>query len=112
MVKIDSFLANIYLDEAREYLDNGELSERMDLKQKLELLELKEYLILNSPKKVLRQLKKFDKVEVAKINERLFSFLNYTALLMIGKENEASVWRSKLSSVDLKKSAIIVNNRI
>lgn len=105
-------LANIYLDESKDFLKKSDLKNKPDLYQKLELLKLKELLILENPKKTLRQLKRINESEVAKINENLYAYLFFTVYRMIGDEKRASSWRNKVSLVDLKKSNMLVNNKL
>ena len=77
--------------------------------QKCDLFKKEEYLILNKPKKVLRHLKKLDITEIDKINQSLFSFLNYAAFKLLKDEENAALWKSKVSLVDLKKTKLIIN---
>ena len=101
-------LAKIYLDEAIELLENYNSDNKVTLSQKCNLLELKQYLILNNPKRVLRILKKNKKQEIKKINQSLFAFLNYTAYKLLKDEERASDWEAKVSKEDLKKSNMIL----
>jgi len=105
-------LANIYFDEANLLLPKSKLINKIGFSQKLSLLKLKEYLILNKPKKVLRLLKRFDIAEIDKINQSLYAFLKYTAFKLLIDENNAALWKSKVKMVDLKKAELIINNKI
>jgi len=102
-------LAGIYLDEAINHLSKSDLKNKRALLQKCDLLKKKEYLILNKPRKALRHLKKLDITEIDKINQSLFSFLNYAAFKLLRDEENAALWKSKVSLVDLKKTKLIIN---
>jgi hypothetical protein len=102
-------LSNIYFDEAINYLLKSDLNNKMALLQKRDLLKIKSYLILNKPKKALRHLKKIEIITVDNINQSLFSFLNYTAFMLLKDEEKADLWKSKISLVDLKKAKLIIN---
>ncbi|WCO00818.1 thioredoxin domain-containing protein [Psychroserpens ponticola] len=100
-------LSNFYLKEAESYVtkDTSGL-----LKQKIELQKLKQPLVLGKAKKVLRQLKRIDVSELDSSNESLIAFLYFTSYILLKDENNASVWRSKVSLVNLKKANLIVKN--
>lgn len=100
-------LSDIYLKEAEGFLVN-ETSEA--LQQKVELQRLKQILVLGKPKKVLRQLKRMDTSKIDEINEPLVAFLYFTSYLLLKDENNASVWRTKVSLVNLKKANLILKN--
>lgn len=101
-------LAKIYLDEAIVLLENYNSNNKVALSQKCNLLELKQYLILNKPKRVLRILKKNKKQEITENNQSLYAFLNYTAYKLLKNEDAASNWEAKVSKEDLKKSNFIL----
>ena len=103
-------LAGIYFDEAKNHLTKSDLKNKTAILQKFDLLKIKEYLILDKSRKALRYLKKFDDIEVDKINQSLFSFLNYTTFKLLKDEENAVLWKSKISLVDLKKVKLIINN--
>jgi hypothetical protein len=67
-------------------------------------------LVLGKAKKVLRQLKRMDASEVNGPNEELVAFLYFTSYALLKDETNASVWRSKVSLVNLKKANLIVKN--
>lgn len=102
-------LSTIYFDEALRFLDKETIENKAGFKQKCELLQLKGLLLKNRPKKVLRLLKKIDSETINEVNEPLIAFLNYTALIMKGDEKKASLWKTKVSLVDLKKAHLILN---
>ena len=102
-------LAGIYLDEAKNHLSKSDLNNKNAFLQKCDLLKIEEYLILKKPKKTLRQLKKLDIEEIDSINQSLFSFLNYAAYKLLKDEENADLWKSKVSLVNLKKTKLIIN---
>lgn len=98
-------LSNYYLQEAKEFIPNESSKE---LEEKIELQKLKQTLVLGRPKKVLRQLKRMNADAIDVSNEPLVAFLYFTAYSVLKDETKASVWRSKVSLVNLKKANLIV----
>lgn len=105
-------LANIYLDDSVKLLKKMEEDNKEGYFQRLDLIQIKGLLILNQSKSAYIQLKKIDEDELDEINKRLFSFLNYTALRLLGDEINADLWKSKISSLDLKKAELIISNNL
>ena len=103
-------LSTIYLVETEAMLIDSESEDKDDILQRLSLLKLKQQLILNKPKKVLRQLKRIDNADIKETNQEYIDFLYYTSYLLLKDENNASVWRSKLSLLNLKKANLIITN--
>ncbi len=103
-------LSNIYLNEARHHLESGDSDSNLVSSQAMNLIRIKQQLVLNRPKKVLRQLKKLNKPEIHRVNEALYNFLHYTSFELLKDEKNAALWRNKVSLVDLKKAKLIVNN--
>ncbi len=103
-------LANIYFDESKQHLEDSNINNKNVFTQKLELLKIKELLILNHPKKARRLLKRIKVIEIDDINESLYSFLNYTIFKLLDDGVNAALWEVKLSSVDLKIANLILNN--
>ncbi len=103
-------LANIYFDEAKRHLPKSGLNNKMAFLQNCDLQVIKEYLILNKPRKVIRHLRKISVTEIYKRNQSLFSFLHYTSYKLLKDEENAVIWKSKISLVDLKKAKLIINN--
>jgi len=97
-------LSNYYLHEAESLMPNE------DLKQKIELQHIKQELVLGKAKKVLRQLKRIDTSSIDSTNESLVAFLYFTSYLLLKDENNASLWRSKVSLVNLKKANLIIKS--
>lgn len=100
-------LSKYYLDEAEDFLADNPSDV---LTQKLQLQRLKQSLVLGKAKKVLRQLKRIDSSEVDTSNEQLVAFLYFTSYILLKDENNARLWRSKVSSVNLKKANLIFKN--
>jgi len=105
-------LSAMYLDEAYNLLPESDIENKQGLEQRLDLLKIKQELVLNHPKKVLRQLKRIDTSEIEPINQSIIAFLYFTAYLSLGDENKASEWRSEVSLVNLEKATIIINNNL
>jgi len=101
-------LSEIYLEEAYAHLLKSDIKQKEGFMQKGELLKLKIHLILNKPQKTLRKLKKFKKVEVDVINQSLLAFLYYTSYKLLNSEKKAEIWKSKVSSLDLKFADLIL----
>ena len=97
-------LSTIYLEEAERYLMSETLNNKAALKQKGELQRLMQDLILGKSKRVLRKLKRIDATEIDSINQSLVDFLYFTAYILQKDEKNASLWRSKLSLVNLSKA--------
>ena len=102
-------LAAVYLDESRRLLETEDVDNKPAFRQRLDLLALKKDLILNKPRRVLRQLKKADTMIVDSMNLSLFAFLHYGAHTLLENESEAAIWKSDVSLVDLKKAELIYN---
>ncbi|MFB9054878.1 hypothetical protein ACFFVB_17475 [Formosa undariae] len=102
-------LSAIYLDEASEFLKDDKSDNKPMLEQRVDLLEIQKELLLQDPKKVLRKLKRIKVSEVAKQNLNLRAFLYYSAYKMLQDEENASVWQSEVSLLDLKKINNIVS---
>ncbi|MDN3494104.1 hypothetical protein [Winogradskyella bathintestinalis] len=102
-------LSNIYLTEATSFISENPNEEQHMLNQRVELLKLREYLIIERPKKVLRKLKRMNPENVATKNQPTVAFLYYTAHMILGDETKAEQWKSKISLVNLKKAQMLIN---
>lgn len=102
-------LFNIYLKEAIQFAQNAKSDGKASLLYRCELLNIQQYLYLERPKKVLRMIKKLEKSEVTENNEALLAFLYYTANKCLKDDEDAEVWKSKVSSLNLKKAENIIN---
>jgi hypothetical protein len=103
-------LATIYLDESERFLSQMEDDRKEAYLKKIELVKIKGLLILNTAKKAYRQIKKIDESQIDAINESLFAFLNYTVFKLLDDEMNADLWKSKISSLDLKMAELIIKN--
>lgn len=102
-------LADIYFNEAKGYLANSDLKNKIGFLQRLEFLDIEKLLILGNPNKARRLLKRIDDTDIDIANQTLYNFLNYTAFVLLEQEPEAALWKDKLSAIDLKKAELIVN---
>lgn len=103
-------LSSIYLKEAKNLLSQENLENKIALEQRIELIEIEQALVLNKPKKVIRQLKRLEKEEVQGANNQLLAFQYFTAYRLLGDEENAAIWRSKVSSIDFEKAMFIIKN--
>ena len=101
-------LANIYMLEAENLLQNSDYATKEALLQKHELLKIKEALILGKDNKARRMLKKYTEEDIDKINVALFAFLNYTTYRSLDKIDLALPFKSKMLQSDLNKVKFIV----
>ena len=102
-------LSNIYLNEAIGLAQGQDDKESASLKQRCELLQMQEYLLLRRPKKVIRALKKIKEETIDDSNKPFVAFLYYAAYMSMDKTNEAEIWKSEVSSVNLKKAQKLIN---
>lgn len=102
-------LANIYFNEARNYLAKDSSENKAAYLQRIDLLEIKEYLILDNARKTKRLLKKMKESGIDEKNNSLFSFLNYTTFMLLKDEENANVFKDNVSDVNLKKAKLILN---
>jgi hypothetical protein len=102
-------LSNIYLDEAKGFSAKSKEDNALVLQQRTELLKAQESLLIKRPKKVLRQLKKMKANAIENNNKAFVAFLYYTAYKINGDDENAELWKSKVSSVNLKKAKLIIN---
>jgi len=105
-------LADIYFNEAESFLASSDLKNKVGFLQRLDFLDIEKLLILDNPSKARRLLKRIDEAEIDSTNQSLYSFLNYTTFKLLNKEAEATLWKDKLSVVDLKKAELIINNNM
>lgn len=102
-------LTNIYLDEAYELIETSTENNKLTKTQRVELSRIQESLITKNPKKVLRQLKRMDAINAEPNNQQFVAFLYYTAYSILKDETNIEIWKSKVSSVNLKKAQLIIN---
>ncbi len=102
-------LARIYINEAKELAKAESKEDQQLLLQRCELLEVQQYLFFKRPKKVLRLLEKMGAENIENTNSEFVAFLYYAAYSSIDKRENAEVWKSKISSVNLKKAEMLIN---
>ncbi len=100
-------LSELYLDEADKYLLESDIDDKINFERKSSLLRLSKYLLNNRPKKVLRQLKKYDPSGIDETNESLLAFLYYTSYQLRKDAKNSELWKPKVSSVNLRKAQLI-----
>lgn len=98
-------LFDIYLKEARLFI-----SETQDptLWQRCDLLELKKDLVLNRPRKVLRQLKKLETETIDKENDSFVALLYYISHRLKGDMDKANQYEGDLNGLQRKVANSIV----
>lgn len=101
-------VSDIYLMEASHFADKDKTEEKAFLMQRAELLDLQKYLILERPKKVLRELKKMDAETIENNNQPFIAFLYFTAHSILRNRKDIAIWKDKVSSVNLKKAQILI----
>jgi len=103
-------LSNIYLDEADQFLESMVKEDKHQLETRSELVRIKQDLVLNNSRKVIRRLNKIDQEELSKSNKSLMAFLYFTAFRLEGDVENTKQWRQGLSLVDLKEANYIYEN--
>lgn len=103
-------MAQLYLKQAKDLLEDSELKNKDAFFQKLKLYGIKQELVLDNAKKARRMLKRIKPEDVSVINENLFFFLNYTTFIVSKDEENAAVWRTKVTQRDLTKASLILKN--
>ena len=102
-------LSDIYLNEARGYIENNDLENELTLSQRADLLEMKAQLISNRARKVRRQLNRLNSEDILEANQTMVAFLYYTAYQMLGDDEAMTQWKDKVASIDLRKAQMIAN---
>ncbi|WP_296381013.1 hypothetical protein [Winogradskyella sp.] len=102
-------LSNIYLNEAKAFIESSIEEDKLVLEQRCQLLKIQEYLVIKRPKKVLRQLKKMEAETIQNSNEPFVALLYYVAYIILEDTENAEIWKSKISSVNLKKAQLFIN---
>jgi len=102
-------LSKIYINEAKELTKSESKEDKEVLLQRCDLLEIHQYLLLKRPKRVLRLLNKIEADKIDNSNSQFVAFLFYTAYTSANKLEDAKLWKSKISSVNLKKAQQIIN---
>lgn len=104
-----SELSDIYMQEAIEYLESENLSNRIIYQQRIELLKIKKYVIIDSPKKALRMLKKFDDSEIDSSNRSLYAFLHFASYRLLNNIELSMKWQNEVPLIDLKKMKYLLD---
>jgi hypothetical protein len=102
-------LSSIYLEEALVLLALDNVEDQQVLKQRAELLMLQKHLVLKRPRKVIRQLKRMDAETVNNTNKSFVAFLYYVAFMSLDDLENAEIWKSEISLVDLRKARMLIN---
>lgn len=101
-------LGHIYRKNAEGLIAKEPEEDQFALRQRLELLEIQTYLLDGKVGKALRLLRrKEDNVKTN--NQSFFALLNYTALIIKGKQKEAERWREQMSSIQVQKANKMIN---
>jgi len=94
-------LAGQYFSESERYMKKSEMKDDNGLKQKLELHDIQELLIMKKSKKALKQLGKYNQSKIFDENKSFYALLNYVAHKQL-TDGEDSQWESYLSENDIK----------
>lgn len=102
-------LSNIYLKEALTFLQTSSEDDKLILEQRCKLLKIQESLVLESPRKVIRELNKMDADAIKNTNESYVAFLYYVAFMSLDEPENAKEWKSKVSLLNLRKAKLFIN---
>lgn len=103
-------LSNIYFSEAEQILQEDQSLENKEaLLQRVQLTKLKQDLINNKSRKVLRQLKKITESGIQDVNKPLESFLKYTAHRLRNDTESFLILEKELSLLYKKQAQSIVD---
>ncbi len=102
-------LSTVYLNKAKHFLES-DITGNLAFTEKLNLLKIKQDLILGRPRKALRQLNRIGNSPAFEINEDEMAFLYFTGYSVLNREEQAAVWESKVSLVNLNQSKQIISN--
>jgi hypothetical protein len=101
-------LAKIYIQEAKDLLPMESDNKQDEFAQRLEMLRLQADLLEGKAPRVIRILKKMEKDTIFESNKLFQAFLNYTAHKIRRDNQQADVWKSQVSSVNLNKADAII----
>jgi hypothetical protein len=101
-------LAKIYIQEAKDLLPMESDNKQDEFAQRLEMLRLQADLLEGKAPRVIRILKKMEKDTIFESNKLFQAFLNYTAYKIRRDNQQAAVWKSQVSSVNLNKADAII----
>ncbi|WP_115461647.1 hypothetical protein [Winogradskyella aurantiaca] len=103
-------LSNIYLDEAETFLENINEADKTNLEIRCELVRIKQELVLNNPRKVLRRLKRLDSDNMSSANKKLRAFLYFTSYKLLNDVENVQEWKTEVSLVNMKEANFIYKN--
>jgi hypothetical protein len=101
-------LAKIYMEETEGLLPLESDNKRAEFAQRLEMLQLQADLLDGKSARVIRLLKRMEKDTIYDSNKSFQAFLNYTAYKIRRDNQQAAVWKSQVSSVNLNKADAII----
>jgi len=101
-------LAKIYMQEAEDLLPLESNNKQDEFAQRLEMLQLQANLLEGKAARVIRILKRMDKGNIYESNKSFQAFLNYTAYKIRRDNENANIWKSMVSSVNLNKADAII----
>lgn len=102
-------LGTIYLEESKKMAESNTVENLKGVLQKIELKEIESFLILNREGNAKRLLKRIEQQDVETINQRTYNFLNYIISTLDNDNTNADMWKSEISSLDLRKAEMILN---
>ncbi|WAC03336.1 thioredoxin family protein [Lacinutrix neustonica] len=101
-----------YFIEAKTALRQSNIKNKERFNQKIELFDVQKRVILNSPKKALKLLGKFDTIKMDERNISFYNYLYYIAYRSMNNAEKAKEARTKLSKTDLKKADAFFNFQV
>lgn len=101
-------LAKIYMQDAEDLLPLESNNKQDEFAQRLEMLQLQADLLEGKAPRVIRILKKMEKSTIYDSNKTYQAFLNYTAYKIRRDNQNAAVWKSMVSAVNLNKAEGII----
>jgi hypothetical protein len=87
-----------------------ENEDNFNLETRWDLIKIKQDLVLNKPRKVIRQLNRIDRELLTPVNRSLMAFLYFTAFRLEDDTENTVEWRSEVSLVDMKEANYIYQN--
>jgi thiol-disulfide isomerase/thioredoxin len=101
-------VADIYFEDARDYLKSSDLKNKNLFEQKLDLFEIQEYLILHKPEKALKSLNKLNANDILASNKSFYSFLLYVSYLELNDQTNATNLQKDISNAERKKAELFI----
>ncbi len=97
-----------YFEEALDYLDEEDFKKKAAFRQKIELYDIQKELLLNNARRAMKLLKKIDKVDVDKMNNRFFAFLNYATYKLMNNKDQTKLWEGEVTEADKQKVKLLM----